>query len=158
MREKMKNRLEHWHIITIYLMIYDVVAVNLSYFLALWLRFDCRYTLIEKKYLINFAKFAPIYTVICIVVFLFLKLYRSIWRFASFNELVRVIIATAVTGILHTVLITAIFGRMPISYYLFGTIIQFILILGVRFAYRFFLTLKSETRTGRKTNVMLIGA
>ena len=158
MREKMKNRLEHWHIITIYLMIYDVVAVNLSYFLALWLRFDCRYTLIEKKYLINFAKFAPIYTVICIVVFLLLKLYRSIWRFASFNELVRVIIATAVTGILHTVLITAIFGRMPISYYLFGTIIQFILVLGVRFAYRFFLTLKSETRSGRKTNVMLIGA
>ena len=158
MREKVKNRLEHWHIITIYLMIYDVIAVNLSYFLALWLRFDCRYTLIEKKYLINFAKFAPIYTVICIVVFLVLKLYRSIWRFASFNELIRVIIATAVTGVLHTVLITAIFGRMPISYYLFGTIIQFILVLGVRFAYRFFLTLKSETRSGRKTNVMLIGA
>ncbi len=158
MREKVKKGFEHWHIITIYLMIYDVIAVNLSYFLALWLRFDCRYTLIEKKYLVNFAKFAPIYTAVCLVVFLLLKLYRSIWRFASFNELVRVIIATAVTGILHTVLITAIFGRMPISYYLFGTIIQFILVLGVRFAYRFFLTLKSETRSGRKTNVMLIGA
>ena len=158
MREKMKKGFEHWQVVTVYLMIYDAIAINLSYFLALWLRFDCRYTQIEAAYLHSFARFAPIYTVICIVVFLLLKLYRSIWRFASFNELVRVIIATAVTGILHTVLITAIFGRMPISYYLFGTIIQFILVLGVRFAYRFFLTLKSETRSGRKTNVMLIGA
>ena len=158
MREKVKKGFEHWQAVTVYLMIYDAIAINLSYFLALWLRFDCRYSLIESKYLHNFARFAPIYTVICIVVFLLLKLYRSIWRFASFNELVRVIIATAVTGILHTVLITAIFGRMPISYYLFGTIIQFILVLGVRFAYRFFLTLKSETRSGPKTNVMLIGA
>ncbi len=158
MREKMKKGFEHWHVVTVYLMIYDAIAINLSYFLALWLRFDCRYTQIEVEYLHSFARFAPIYTVICIVVFLLLKLYRSVWRFASFNELVRVVIATAVTGILHTVLITVIFERMPISYYLFGTIIQFILVLGVRFAYRFFLTLKSETRTGRKTNVMLIGA
>ena len=158
MREKMKKGFEHWQVVTVYLMIYDAIAINLSYFLALWLRFDCRYTQIEAAYLHSFARFAPIYTVICIVVFLLLKLYRSVWRFASFNELVRVIIATAVTGILHTILITAIFGRMPISYYLFGTIIQFILVLGVRFAYRFFLTLKSETRSGRKTNVMLIGA
>ena len=158
MREKMKKGFEHWQVVTVYLMIYDAIAINLSYFLALWLRFDCRYTQIDTNYLHSFARFAPIYTVICIVVFLLLKLYRSVWRFASFNELVRVIIATAVTGILHTVLITAIFGRMPISYYLFGTIIQFILVLGVRFAYRFFLTLKSETRSGRKTNVMLIGA
>ena len=158
MREKMKKGFEHWHVVTVYLMIYDAIAINLSYFLALWLRFDCRYTQIGAEYIHSFARFAPIYTVICLIVFLLLKLYRSIWRFASFNELVRVIIATAVTGILHTVLITAIFGRMPISYYLFGMIIQFILVLGVRFAYRFYLTLKSETRTGRKTNVMLIGA
>lgn len=158
MREKIKKSFEHWQVVTVYLMIYDAIAINLSYFLALWLRFDCRYTQIDTNYLHSFARFAPIYTVICIVVFLLLKLYRSIWRFASFNELVRVIIATALTGILHTVLITAIFGRMPISYYLFGTIIQFILVLGVRFAYRFYLTLKSEIRTGQKTNVMLIGA
>ena len=158
MREKMKRGFEHWQVVTVYLMIYDAIAINLSYFLALWLRFDCRYSLIESKYLHNFARFAPIYTAICLIVFLLLKLYRSIWRFASFNELVRVIIASAITGILHTILITAIFGRMPISYYLFGTIIQFILVLSVRFAYRFFLTLKFETRSGRKTNVMLIGA
>ena len=158
MREKMKKGFEHWQIVTVYLMIYDAIAINLSYFLALWLRFDCRYTQIDTNYLHSFARFAPIYTVICLVVFLLLKLYRSIWRFASFNELIRVIIATAVTGILHTILITAIFGRMPISYYLFGTIIQFILVLGVRFAYRFFLAFKSETRSGPKTNVMLIGA
>ena len=72
MRENMKKGFEHWQVVTVYLMIYDAIAINLSYFLALWLRFDCRYTQIEDEYLHNFARFAPIYTVICIVVFLLL--------------------------------------------------------------------------------------
>ena len=36
--------LKHWQGIALLLMLYDVVAVNLGYFLALWLRFDCHYT------------------------------------------------------------------------------------------------------------------
>ena len=43
MRQLIKNKfkLEHWHMIAILMMAYDVIAVNVAYFLALWIRFDC---------------------------------------------------------------------------------------------------------------------
>ena len=31
----------HWRIVAVLLAIYDVIIVNMSYFMALWLRFDC---------------------------------------------------------------------------------------------------------------------
>ena len=46
-----KRKIEHWQIITIYLMLYDAIAVSLSYFIGLWLRFDCRYTMIPNEYM-----------------------------------------------------------------------------------------------------------
>lgn len=157
-----KKGLLHWQKISIYLMIYDFVAVCLAYFVGLWLRFDCRYSMIPEEYLTPYMQFTLFYAVICIVVFHFLKLYNSIWRFASYNELSRVIWSSVITAIIHTVLITIFFQRMPISYYLFGAVIQFVLILAVRFSYRFIL-LEREKRTlySRKENtknVMVIGA
>lgn len=38
--ERKKRKLEHWQVIALYLMIYDVIAVNAAYFLGLWFRFD----------------------------------------------------------------------------------------------------------------------
>ena len=133
MREKMKKGFEHWQVVTVYLMIYDAIAINLSYFLALWLRFDCRYTAIPQDYFYSFLKFAPIYTVFSLVIFWLLRMYKSIWRFASYTELLRVTASTAITAVFHGIFITVIFGRMPISYYLIGAVIQFILVLAVRF-------------------------
>ena len=158
MSEVKDKKFTHWHIISVYLIIYDIIAVNLSYFIALWLRFDCHYTAIPRDYFYSFLKFAPIYTVICLLVFWKGKLYQSIWRFASFDELTKTGLATAITGILHAVLITFLFCRMPISYYFIGFILQFISVLGIRFAYRFVLLFRSQKRTNCKSRVMLIGA
>lgn len=33
----------HWKKVAFLLVCYDILAVNLSYFLALWLRFDCKF-------------------------------------------------------------------------------------------------------------------
>ena len=32
-----KGKLEHWQIIAMYLAVYDAIAVNAAYFLALWI-------------------------------------------------------------------------------------------------------------------------
>ena len=149
---------EHWHLISILLIIFDAIAVNLAYFLGLWLRFDCRYNSIPVKYLTAWEHFIPIYTVICIVVFLLLKLYQSMWRYASITELVRVGISSVITGILQPILVTLLFCRMPVSYYLIGLMLQFIFILGVRFSYRFLLIIRTKTRGPSIKHVMIIGA
>lgn len=71
-------------------------------------------------------------------------LYQSLWRFASYSELVHVLGANAVTCLIHVVCITVFIRRMPISYYIVGAFFQLILVLGIRFSYRFVLLLKSH--------------
>ena len=46
-----KRQIEHWHIIALVLIIYDYVAVCAAYFLALWLRFDGKYSAIPQQYI-----------------------------------------------------------------------------------------------------------
>ena len=121
------------------LVLYDLIAVNGAFFLALWLRFDCRYSTIPEEFLLPWVRFIPIYSVFCLIVFRGLRLYRSLWRYASFNELFRIMAATAITGLFHIGMITLIFRRMPIFYYIVGCGIQFVLIVGIRFSYRIFL-------------------
>ena len=46
-----KFKIQHWHIVAVMLMVYDTVVVNFAYAIALWLRFDCRFSAIDIKYL-----------------------------------------------------------------------------------------------------------
>lgn len=156
-----KGKLEHWQIIAIYLAVYDAIAVNAAYFLALWIRFDCRYSEIPEVYLSSYLKFAPWYTIFSVVIFWLLRLYKSIWRFASYSEFVRVVSATVITGLFHTIAITFAVRRMPISYYMFGILIQFLLTAGVRFSYRFVLLERGRKEKEEESSyyrIMLIGA
>lgn len=151
--------LEHWQLIRIYLIVYDVVMVNGAYLFALWLRFDFRFSAISEYYLDAWKSFVPIYSALCLLVFWRLRLYQSIWRFASFSELGRVAASSAVTAVLHAALITAFFQRMPVSYYVLGALLQFCFVLGIRFSYRLFNTIRARLRipeTGHR--VMIIGA
>lgn len=154
------KRLKHWEIIAFYLFFYDVVAVNLSYFMALWMRFDLYFSNIPQEYLHSFLKFGPFYTVFTIIVFYALRLYNSLWRFASFSELNRILLASGITTLFQTIGITVFVQRMPVSYYIFGSVIQFCLVTGVRFAYRY-ITLERARREKNLRAVhsaMIIGA
>lgn len=163
MKSKGFMGLEHWKLIALYLLIYDIVTINLSYFFGLWLRFDLQYSKIPSEYLMAFIKFAPFYTVFSIIVFYMMHMYNSLWRFASFNELTSIMMATVVTGTAHVVGITLFVRRMPIAYYVFGICAQFIFTTGIRFGYRF-VNLerakreKTEKSAHVKHHVMVIGA
>ena len=159
---KFKNGLAHWHKMAILLCIYDVIAVNLSYFLALWFRFECRSSQIPQEFIGPFIKFAPIYTLACFLVFKQFKLYSSIWRYAGVNEVVRVVAASVLTSLVHLVGITLLFGRMPITYFVIGGSIQFMLILAIRFFHQFLLSEWNrrvrELTEANAERVMIIGA
>ena len=153
------KKIEHWQVISILLMFYDFLTVIFSYFLALWIRFDCRISLIEPQYLKECCNSIVFYAIFCVVIFYFARLYKSIWRFASYSELLRVISATLITSIIHIVIMTFNVYRMPVSYYLIGTVLQFCFTLGIRFSYRFILLLRSRKYTNTNVKkVMLIGA
>ena len=71
-------KLEPWHRNALLLMVWDVIAVNLSYFVTLWLRFDLHFPSIPANYLNAWLQFTPIYAIICVMVFWALKLYHSL--------------------------------------------------------------------------------
>ena len=160
-----KRKMKHWHGVALLMMAYDMVAVNLAYFLALWFRFDCAFSEISQVYFSAFLNFIPVYCVICLVTFMLMHMYNSIWRFASYNELLRILCGTAITTVLHTVLITLtvpLYGdvvrRMPYTYYIVGACLQLIFLVGLRFSYRFVLLIRGKSRRSSMKRVMLIGA
>lgn len=154
------HRIEHWQWVAGLLMLYDILAVNLSYFLALFIRFDGAFSKIPLMYLMAYLEYIPINTVICIAVFIMLHLYKSIWRFASYSELWRTFFSTVITSCTHIIGITLLFRRMPVSYYLIGAVFQFIFMIFIRFSYRFVLLerrrLNGNNRAKRRA--MIIGA
>ena len=159
MMVNVNKKIEHWQVISILLMFYDFLTVIFSYFLALWIRFDCRISLIENQYLKECCNSIVFYAIFCVVIFYFARLYKSIWRFASYSELLRVISATLITSIIHIIIMSYNVYRMPVSYYLIGTVLQFCFTLGIRFSYRFILLLRSRKYTNINVKkVMLIGA
>ena len=157
-----RSGLLHWQVISAILIVYDAIAVNLAFFLALWLRFDCRFSMIPERFLQPWMHFAPFYTLFCLLIFWRMRLYNTVWRFASYSELIRVFAACCITTAAHAAVITVVFRRMPMTYYAFGALLQFILISGVRFSYRLLLLQGQGGRgpDGKLTprRVMLIGA
>ena len=146
--------------ISFLLIVYDIFTINLSYLAALWLRFDCKYNTIPARYLDPAFEIMPFYTVVMLVTLASLRLYQSVWRYASVPELMRVLSASligAFTQILGTLLFLE---RMPISYYLIGWMIMFALLTVSRFGYRAVRIIHREnTRKKHKgKNVMIIGA
>lgn len=155
-----RRLLQHSDQVIIFLIIYDCIAVSLSFLIALLLRFDFRYSQIPDDMLLSWAGFTPFYVIFCVVVFWMLHLYKSIWRFASFTELKRIMLATFITCLIHFMFITLLFETMPAAYYVVGALLQFFFVAGIRFMYRFVLLLRSDRVKFmvHVDNVMLVGA
>ncbi len=160
MNKRLKSKVQHWQKIALCLVLYDVIVMMGAYLFALWIRFDCKFSEIPNSYFTPWLKFSPIYVLFGVVIFWLLHLYQSLWRFASFNELCRILISSVITALFHFAGITLFFQRMPISYFIFGTATQFLLIVFVRFAYRFVLLQRNkiENQHNKKDRVMLVGA
>ncbi len=160
---KRKFHIETWQIKAVFLMVYDIMTINISYFVALWIRFDCVFTEIPVEFFDPYVYFIPINTVISLGIFYLLRMYHSVWEYVSVRELMRAAIGSITASAVHIVLITLIFGKMPISYYLWGSCFQVLLLLASRFSYRVFSSFPQlfGTDTGEPHSyhrVMIIGA
>ncbi|MDO5476612.1 MAG: polysaccharide biosynthesis protein, partial [Eubacteriales bacterium] len=157
-----KHGIQHWQVISALLVVYDMIAVNGAYFGALWLRFDLQFSRIPEHYYYAWMRFTLVYTVFCIVLFWRMRLYNSVWRFASYTELIRVVMASVVSAVVHSVGITLWIQRMPMTYYVLGALIQFVLVISIRFSYRLILLLRDRRKVQPgglpPKRVMLIGA
>ncbi len=166
-----KLHIEYWKLISAFLVLYDAVAVNLAYFLALWLRSDGYISQISPDFLEYFLKSIPVYTVVSILIFNAARMYHSVWRFASYKTLLKTVLGSLCASFFNvafTIIMMSIqakgFARMPLSFYVLGAIFQIGLLAVIRFSYRFALleniTLDSPEHADKKDrkNVMIVGA
>lgn len=151
-----------WAIKRLAMMLFDILAVNLSYFLALVVRFYVNNefrAVAQTTYLPAFWQFAPYYSVICVVVFAVFKLYNSRWKHAGLHDLNWLFTANVVTAAIHVAGTLLFVQRMPITYYVIGAVFQFVLITASRFAYRFVVmeSVRLHVKNRTSLNVMIAG-
>ena len=154
------RRVERWQIVAGLMMIFDVIAICASYFLALWLRYDLQYNAIAARYIEAYRTFILPYALVSVILFHLLGMYRTIWVFAGLTLMTRCLVVFGGAGIAHALFITVFFERMPMSYYVVGMILQTLLLTFARFANRFriFLIRRASSKGGNGKRIMLIGA
>ena len=145
----------------ILLLVGDVIAVMLSSFLALWIRYELIFADIDRIFLESIWQYAGINIMCTIAVFYVFHLYTSLWKYASVNELVNITLAVIISGILNTIGMKAFRYPIPRSYDILYTLILLFMMIFIRFFYRFVRFVKGEYFLKNKkenANVMVIGA
>ncbi|MBQ8630063.1 MAG: hypothetical protein IJX67_02725 [Oscillospiraceae bacterium] len=144
----------------LWVVLLDVVAVNASYYLALLIRFyvNSEFRPTVSYLLVDWASFAPWYTVICIAVLMLWRLYGGMWRYAGINDMNRIIAANVCTCVVQVVGTLIFVRRMPITYYAIGAVLQFIFIAAIRFGYRIFLVEKKKLTRTERIPALVIGS
>lgn len=144
------------------LVIYDIIAINVSFILTLYLRFYVAKEMHTGSVVFfeRFTHYTPFYSLFCIVIFACFKLYNGMWKYAGFNDLNRIVGANLICAIGHVVGTILFVQRMPSSFYIMGGIIQFILISFARFSFKLMEIEKNVIFGGRKNSdsrAMIIG-
>lgn len=137
------------------LVLIDILIIVTSFYLALHLRFD---GLIPASQLANFIKYLPWVVLIKIAVFRIFKLYRILWRYASVEEITRLLGASLVSNFLVALLLISQDLRFPRSIFPIILIFDMALISGVRFLIRIFRTRKPLTFEKTSRRIIIVGA
>ena len=142
------------------ILVADVITVIGSYFFALLLRFEFRFSAIDPSYVDGFLKTIAPCAMATVVVFYCCHLYHSIWSLASVRELSTIIFAYIVLIPVYAVLHWLLGVRMPRSYYVMGYLVNFLMTAGMRFSYRLLRIQVQNMRKPAKNEerIMIIGA
>jgi FlaA1/EpsC-like NDP-sugar epimerase len=144
----------------LFLVIIDIILVNVALYGSLYLRFDGK---IPVNFLENYNKMAVLFTVILIGSFYLLGLYNRLWQYASVGELFAVITAVSLGTMANTALVYFIMqgGKLPLprSIFLISWLLNIFLIGGSRLLWRLLRDygLKPLQQNGGKP-ILIVGA
>lgn len=157
--KKLDKKYDMGILVKLLLVLLDVISINLSSFLAIWIRFGLEVSEIEPKIVQSVIGSVVINTAATVLLFALFHLYTSLWRFASIKEL-----AYVLEGCVCSVLVNVLyyfFTYEPInrSYFLLYGTILFMLTCVSRFSYRFLrLLYRSNIHGKHMRKTMIIGA
>ncbi len=142
----------------------DIILINLASFLTLVVRFEFSFSqLIESQFLSNIFILSPITTIGTIIVFVFFKLYRGIWKYAGVDEFIAIASGciTSSACVSAALFLAKYFFSInfPKSYPIIYFIFLLSFITASRFSYRFAGKVKNDIKLSSKLErIMIIGA
>lgn len=135
----------------------DGILINLSVYLALWLRFEGH---IPPATMEAAVAFMPWGTVITMITLYFFRLYHSMWEYASLDEMLGIIKAVfSASALLFIVNYTMPFQNLPRSVYILSALIAILAIGGTRLGWRIFRDAAMvKQNSDSKKRVLIVGA
>lgn len=144
------------------LVLLDVMSILIASFLPLYIRFDFKIGDIMPVFLEHMEHMLIPNVVITLLFYLIWKLYKSVWRYASANELINIAGATFCATAAETIVSYTTGNQLPRSYPILYWFLLMVMTCGVRFGYRILRILKNKrigfVSRGSSVNVMVIGA
>lgn len=143
------------------LVFYDICMICLSEFLALWTRFEFSISQMDMQYAVTAYHYTWINIVVTLVIFAFLRLYSSLWKYASVHEMLNVVIACVTAACAQSMGMHLLLWTMPRAYYILYLFFLLTLVSASRFAYRGVRVVRKSiqiSRSGQSVSTMIIGA
>lgn len=140
------------------LFIFDVLAINVASYLALLTRFEFKFSDIPLRYINAVYDYMLINVICTIIIFYIFKLYNSLWKYASVNELFNVVIACTLSSMVQILGMKITGTHVPKSFYPLYYMYMMAFSGAIRFGYRMLRLLNSKYRTDNKSRIMIIGA
>ncbi len=135
----------------------DVALTALAYWFAYYLRFNFD---IPKTNFSMFLNTLPVLVVLRVACFFVFGLYSGVWRYASMDDLIRIVKATVLSSLIFSVYVGFVhhFIDFPRSVFVIDWFIILALVGGSRFLYRVFREFYPVRTTRARTKVLIIGA
>lgn len=140
------------------LILLDIILIIGAYYGALWLRFEGS---IPTYCYEDCKNHIWIIVGIKVMVFAYFRLYRSLWEYASIEELIAICMAVFVANTASISYLVLQQTHLPRSIYIMVIGIDVLLIGGNRFAYRALRRIKHRNwviRSPKASNVLIVGA
>ncbi len=143
------------------LLIYDIMAVCLAEFMALFTRFEFSFQGVNNVYLELAGRYTLINILTTLIIYALFKLYSSLWRYASVREMLNVVAACMVSSFVQSFGMHMLRITMPRSYYILYLFFLLAFTAFSRFFYRGVRVARRSFLMERSRNViptMIIGA
>ncbi len=140
------------------LLLVDIVVIQFSSFLGLWIRFDMQLSNIPPDYIQAVKDYAPLYIPMTILIFCILRLYSFMWSVAGVKEETHIVVACVVASLCQISGMTMLELRVPRSYYGICFVALTACVTMVRLSYRIGRSLRSGYGRHKGKRVMIVGA
>lgn len=144
------------------LILLDVMSIIIASGAALYVRFEFSFKSIDSIYVARLEKILIPDILFTLLFYAIWRLYKSVWRYASANELFNIVLATTCSDVALTILCIVTKNNMPKSFYILHWLLLTLGTCSIRFGYRILRILRNKrlSLSGKKKciNTMIIGA